>query len=162
MTLRVIGAGLGRTGTASLKHALERLLGGRCHHMFEVIQNPDEIPVWTRAAEGLMPEWTSFLRDYTALVDWPGCSFWPELADAFPEALVLLSVRDLDAWYDSAEATIFHRTIENPGPVSESDDPPRLHVAHDPAQPVRDRSGRSPGGHRRRRRPQPVGCRHHP
>ena len=123
MSLQVVGAGLGRTGTASLKGALERLLGGKCHHMFELIQHPDEIPVWTRAAEGQVPDWSHFLRDYTALVDWPGCSFWPELADAFPSAIVLLSVRDLDAWYDSAEATIFHRTIHNPGPVSEEDDP---------------------------------------
>lgn len=123
MSLRVVGAGLGRTGTASLKLALEQLLGGRCHHMFEVIENPDEIPVWTAAAEGAMPDWEDFLDDYVALVDWPGCSFWPELVEAFPDALVLLSVRDLDAWYDSAAATIFHGAIADPASVPEADDP---------------------------------------
>ena len=103
MSLQVVGAGLGRTGTASLKIALEDLLVGRCHHMFEVHQNPEEVPVWTAAANGDMPDWQRFLSDYVALVDWPGASFWPELVEAFPEALVLLSVRDLDEWYDSAD-----------------------------------------------------------
>lgn len=123
MGLRVIGAGLGRTGTASLKLALEHLTGGRCHHMFEVIANPDEIPIWTAAAEGTMPVWEDFLGDFVALVDWPGCSFWRELVQAFPDALVLLSVRDLDAWYDSAAATIFHGAIEDPASTRDPDDP---------------------------------------
>ena len=105
--MRVVGAGLGRTGTASLKRALEMLLGGTCHHMFEV-KTAEHARTWQAAAEGIMPDWTEFLADYTALVDWPGASFWPELADAFPDALVLLSVRDsLDQWYDSASNTIF-------------------------------------------------------
>ena len=107
MSLQVVGAGLGRTGTASLKMALEELLGGRCHHMFEVLERPEEISVWTAAARGDMPDWQRLLSDYVALVDWPGASFWPELVEAFPDALVLLSVRDLDEWYDSAAATIF-------------------------------------------------------
>ena len=106
--MRVVGAGLGRTGTASLKAALELLLDCRCHHMFEV-QTADHAAVWRKAAEGQMPDWPQFLSDYGAIVDWPGASFWPELSRAFPEALVLLSVRDLDEWYDSASATIFSK-----------------------------------------------------
>ena len=105
MGLKVVGAGLGRTGTASLKMALEELLGGRCHHMFEV--DAPQIPIWTQAAHEQMPDWQDFLKDYIALVDWPGASFWPELAEIFPDALVLLSVRDLDEWYNSAKDTIF-------------------------------------------------------
>ena len=107
MSLRVVGAGLGRTGTASLKAALEQLLGGRCHHMFEVFDNPDQMPVWQAAAEGRPPDWSVFLSDYVALVDWPGASFWPELSEAFPDALVLLSVREPESWYTSAIDTIF-------------------------------------------------------
>lgn len=105
--LRVIGAGLGRTGTASLKRALELLLGGRCHHMMELHEHSAQTPVWTAAAQGDMPDWRTFLAGYVAQVDWPGASFWSELAEAFPDALVLLSVRDLDEWYDSASRTIF-------------------------------------------------------
>jgi len=104
--VRVVGAGLGRTGTASLKLALERLLDGKCHHMFEV-KTAEHAATWRLAAEGQMPDWSEFLGDYVALVDWPGASFWPELAEAYPEALVLLSTRDLEKWYDSASATIF-------------------------------------------------------
>lgn len=105
--MRVVGAGLGRTGTASLKRALETLLGGTCHHMFEVT-TVEQARGWQAAAEGNPPDWHEFLADYTALVDWPGASFWPELSAAFPDALVLLSVRDsLDQWYDSASTTIF-------------------------------------------------------
>lgn len=107
MGLHVVGAGLGRTGTHSLKLALERLLGGRCHHMIEVFGHPEEIPVWQAAAEGTMPDWQSFLSGYRASCDWPSAAFWPELAAAFPEAVVVLSERDADAWYRSANDTIF-------------------------------------------------------
>src|SRR5439155_14276977 len=66
---RVVGAGLGRTGTHSLKLALEQLLGGTCYHMFEVFMHPDDIPVWQRAVDGEMPDWAAFLGGYTAIVD---------------------------------------------------------------------------------------------
>lgn len=106
MTLRVVGAGVGRTGTNSQKLALEHLLGGTCHHMFEV-KTPEHMAGWEAAAKGTMPDWHTFLADYTALVDWPGASFWPELSEAFPDALVLLSVREGESWYNSAIETIF-------------------------------------------------------
>ena len=104
---QVVGAGLGRTGTHSLKLALEQLLGGTCYHMFEVFMHPDDIPVWQRAVDGEMPDWAAFLADYTAAIDWPAAAFWRELADAFPDAAVLLSVRDVDSWWTSACNTIF-------------------------------------------------------
>jgi hypothetical protein len=106
--LRVVGAGIGRTGTHSLKVALERLLGGPCHHMVEVFMHPEQVPVWTDAVEGRPVDWHALLAGYRALVDWPGASFWPELSQANPDALVLLSVRDPDAWYRSGINTIFH------------------------------------------------------
>ena len=108
MALKVVGAGVGRTGTASLKLALEQLLGGRCHHMLEIIGDPSQVPGWTDAIEGRDVDWQELLGAYVALVDWPGASFWRELSDANPDALVLLSTRDPEAWYRSASNTIFN------------------------------------------------------
>jgi Sulfotransferase domain len=105
--LKVVGAGVGRTGTHSLKVALEQLLGGTCHHMVEVFAHPDEVPVWTDAIDGKAIDWAALMQDYTALVDWPGGSFWPELSAANPDALVLLSTRDPDQWFTSCTNTIF-------------------------------------------------------
>lgn len=107
MTIKVVGAGLGRTGTHSLKNALEQLLGGRCYHMIEVFGLPEHIPLWTAAAQGHPPDWAEMLADFDAIVDWPGGSFWPELSAAFPEAPVLLSTRSAESWWKSAHNTIF-------------------------------------------------------
>ena len=105
--LKVVGAGVGRTGTHSLKIALEQLLGGTCHHMIEVLGHPEEVPIWIDAIDGRPVDWAALMKDYTAQVDWPGCSFWPELAAANPDALVILSVRDPDQWFTSCSNTIF-------------------------------------------------------
>jgi Sulfotransferase domain len=107
MSLKVVGAGVGRTGTHSLKVALEQLLGGPCHHMVEILGDPAQAPGWIDAIEGRPVDWTTMLAGYVSLVDWPGCSFWPELSAANPDALVLLSVRDPESWYRSASNTIF-------------------------------------------------------
>jgi len=118
MPLKVVGAGVGRTGTASLKLALEQLLGGRCHHMFEMVGDPAQTPGWTDAIEGRDVDWRELLSGYVAQVDWPGASFWPELSAANPDALVLLSTRDADAWYRSASDTIFN-VFDRPPPGRE-------------------------------------------
>ena len=107
MSLRVVGAGVGRTGTTSLKLALERLLGEPCHHMYEMFGDPAEIPRWTAAIEGRPVDWTTMCDGFAAVVDWPGAAFWPELTIAHPDALVILSVRDPESWYLSASNTIF-------------------------------------------------------
>ena len=107
MEIAVVGAGVGRTGTHSLKVALEQLLGGPCHHMIEIIGDLDQVPAWVDAIEGRPVDWPVMLQRYRAIVDWPGASFWPELSKAFPDALVLLSVRDPESWYRSASNTIF-------------------------------------------------------
>jgi hypothetical protein len=115
MTIRLIGAGLGRTGTMSLKLALERLLGGTCHHMMEVRSHPDEIAAWDDAMRGRPVDWRSLLAGYTAIVDYPGAAMWRQLAEAFPDAPVLLSTRSSSqAWYDSAAATIFQSSKWQP------------------------------------------------
>jgi len=108
MTLRVVGAGLGRTGTHSLKLALEQLLGGPCYHMIEVFGHPEHIPVWRDAALGQPTDWDALFAGYAATVDWPGAAVWESIANTYPDAIVLLSVRDsADAWWKSASNTIF-------------------------------------------------------
>jgi hypothetical protein len=106
MPLKVIGSGLGRTGTLSLKAALEHLGFGPCHHMVEVFMQPESVAWWIAAGEG-NPDWDAIFRDFTSMVDFPGCIFYRELADHFPDAKVLHSTRDPDEWFDSTQATIF-------------------------------------------------------
>jgi hypothetical protein len=107
MALRVVGAGLGRTGTNSLKLALEELLGSPCYHMFELAAHQERLPDWERAIGGGEADWDELLSGYEATVDWPGAAFWRELHAANPDAPVLLSVRESpEAWWDSMERTI--------------------------------------------------------
>jgi hypothetical protein len=108
MTLRVVGAGVGRTGTLSLKAGLEELLGHSCYHMIEVFSHPDHVAVWRDAAEGRPVDWQGFLENYEATSDFPACLFWREILDAHPDAIVVLSTRrDSEAWWQSASQTIF-------------------------------------------------------
>jgi hypothetical protein len=107
MSLRVVGAGVGRTGTTSLKAALERLLDAPCYHMIETIGRPGDRAVWRKAYEGDPPDWTTFFEGYRATVDWPAAGLWESIWRAYPDALVLLSVRDVDDWWRSASRTIF-------------------------------------------------------
>ena len=110
MTLKVVGAGLGRTGTASLKVALEELGVGRCYHMGEVMQDPTHIGHWMDAAGGNQ-DWDTFLEDYGATVDYPACSFWRELAEYYPDSKVLLSTRSAESWFESVNETIMSQRL---------------------------------------------------
>jgi hypothetical protein len=112
MPLKIIGAGPGRTGTLSVKIALEQLGFGPCYHMMEVMMHPKSIVQWMAAADG-NPDWESIFKGYAATVDYPGCSFWREISNRYPEAKVLLTIRDPDQWFESTQATIFSaRAIE--------------------------------------------------
>ena len=112
MALQVIGAGLGRTGTASLKVALEHLGVGRCYHMGEVMQNPEAPGMWIDAADG-NPNWDRIFAGYGASTDYPACAYWRELAESYPDGKVLLSTRSVDSWVESTQSTIFSReTVE--------------------------------------------------
>jgi Sulfotransferase domain len=105
--LRVVGAGVGRTGTTSLKAALEQLLGGRCYHMLEVFADPEHLAWWKEAGEGGDP-WSRLFDGFVATVDWPSAAYWREISNAYPDALVLLSTREnAEAWWRSASKTIF-------------------------------------------------------
>jgi hypothetical protein len=118
MTLQVVGAGLGRTGTVSLRVALERLLGAPCYHMVEVFSHLDEhVPVWHAAVRGEQVDWEALLGGYRAAVDWPAAAFWRELADAYPGAIVVLSLRDdAETWWRSADRTVFAVMRRSPRP----------------------------------------------
>jgi hypothetical protein len=106
MALDIIGAGLGRTGTLSLKVALEILGFKYCHHMVEVWADPPSMSDWIAAADG-KPDWERIFSGYKATVDYPGCHFWRELAEAYPRAKVVLTVRDGASWFESTQTTIF-------------------------------------------------------
>src|SRR5689334_16323918 len=105
--LRVIGAGFPRTGTLSLKPALEELLGAPCYHGTEAAQHLEHLPTWLEALHGRTPSWTEFLSGYAATADWPAAAFWRELSEAYPTALVLLSVREsATVWWKSFDSTV--------------------------------------------------------
>ncbi len=85
MVLRVVGAGHGRTGTYSLKLALERLLGGRCHHMAEIVADPEHhLPLWAPVLRGEDVDWEEVFAGYVAQTDFPGAAFWRELERGVP------------------------------------------------------------------------------
>jgi hypothetical protein len=111
MSLAVIGAGLGRTGTLSLKLALEQLGLGPCYHMKEVFEHLDaHVPLWRRAAGGDARVWDTVFDGYRSAVDFPAASFYRQLADYYPEAKVVLTMRDPERWYQSFIETI-HRPL---------------------------------------------------
>jgi hypothetical protein len=107
--MRLLGIGFGRTGTLSLKTALEYLGASPCFHMLELLggENKDrDLPYWVRIANGEPVDWREVFKGWKATVDWPGCTRWEELIDAFPDVPVLLNKRDFDPWYASCENTL--------------------------------------------------------
>jgi hypothetical protein len=106
MSLQIIGAGFGRTSTHSLKLAIEALGFGPCYHLFEIRDNSALLSPWEEAMRGNLPDWDVTFQGYNSQVDWPGAYYWKELHRAYPEAKVILTVRDPDAWYSSLQATI--------------------------------------------------------
>jgi hypothetical protein len=114
-TLKVIGAGFGRTGTSSLKTALEQLGFGPCHHMEEVFRHPEQIPLWVAVARGEAVDWDAVFRGYESAVDFPTSYWYREIMAHWPDARVILTVRDPDGWYRSTRATIYaiNRDIPN-------------------------------------------------
>lgn len=107
MALAVIGAGFGRTGTESMKIALETLGLGPCHHMKEVLSNPGQLEIWRAIARGEKPDWDLAFAGYRSSVDWPSTFFWRELSRFYPQAKVILTVRSSESWYKSISSTIF-------------------------------------------------------
>ncbi len=118
MPLDVIGAGLGRTGTLSLKLALEQLGLGPCYHMLEVRAAPARLEHWNRIAAGEKVDWEEVFAGFRSTVDWPACNYWRELMARYPDAKVILSLRDPDAWFRSTQATIFSDAVQSGAPPS--------------------------------------------
>jgi hypothetical protein len=112
MALKVIGAGVGRTATFSLKFALEHLGFGPCYHMSEVLAGARRnVPLWLDAIGG-KPDWEAIFSGYHSTTDYPACTYWRELAEHFPRAKVILTIRDPDAWFDSVSETIFSEAMQ--------------------------------------------------
>ena len=101
MAMQVIGVGIGRTGTYSLKLAINQLGLGPCHHMEEVLSNQAvQVPLWAAAVKG-RPDWEAIYDGYESAVDWPTAAFYRELYSAFPSAKYVLTVRSPDRWVES-------------------------------------------------------------
>jgi hypothetical protein len=114
MPLKIIGAGLGRTATFSMKFALERLGLGPCYHMSEVFAGARRnVPLWLDVVNG-NPDWDTIFSGYQSTTDYPACTYWRELAEQYPEAKVVLTVRDPDSWFDSVSQTIFSEQMQGP------------------------------------------------
>lgn len=107
MSVKVIGAGVGRTGTHALRTALNQLGLGPCHHMEEVLHNmPRQVPLWRAAVDG-RPDWAAIYQDYNSAVDWPSATYFRELHKAYPKARFILTVRPVQSWAESFSETIY-------------------------------------------------------
>ena len=109
MALQVIGAGWGRTGTESIKMALEQLGFTKCYHGFEILENPDHLMTWKEIRAGLKPDYAALFKGDEAAVDFPAAYYYRELLEQYPDAKVVLSVRDAESWYQSSMRTILKR-----------------------------------------------------
>jgi Sulfotransferase domain len=118
MTLRVVGAGFGRTGTLSLKCALEELGFGPTYHMQEVMRRPSHVATWLRYARSGEVAWDDLFSDFESGVDFPVSCVWDQLAAHYPDAKVILTVRDPQAWWDSTASTIYGMHSMFPGWVT--------------------------------------------
>ena len=107
MALQVIGAGFGRTGTLSLKYALEKLGFKPCYHMMEVFPRPEHVRMWHRLAFENQIDWDLLFADFRATVDWPSARWWREIAAHHPDAKVILTLRSPESWYQSMSETIY-------------------------------------------------------
>lgn len=119
MNLEVVGAGFGRTGTETLKNALEILGFGPCYHMFEIDKHPEHIEKWNDVRSKGSRQWMEIYRDYSSAVDWPTCAYFEELIEAFPESKVILTVRDPGEWFTSMSKTVFRALSEDEKGLSE-------------------------------------------
>ena len=126
--LEVIGTGFGRTGTNSLKLALEQLGFGPCHHMYEIRDHPEQLALWESAAHGGVVDWDVVFAGYSSCVDWPSARYWRELCSKYPKAKVLHSIRDEEKWITSVHKTILPAMM-NRNQLKEGPDRSRLNMS---------------------------------
>jgi Sulfotransferase domain len=122
VTIRVIGTGFGRTGTDSMREALNILGFGPCHHMGQVNANPEQKRLWRALAAGAEPDWDQLFAGYASCMDWPSAHYWRQLIRVFPDARVIHTWRSAESWWTSFEGTIL-KVIE------QSSEPESLAVA---------------------------------
>lgn len=118
MVLRLVGTGFGRTGTESMRMALNRLGFGPTHHMGEVMADVAQRDAWRRVYAGATPDWDALFAGYHACVDWPSAAYWPQIAAHYPDARVLLTLRSPESWWASFEKTILQVYLRNTDPAS--------------------------------------------
>jgi hypothetical protein len=117
MALKIIGSGLGRTGTHSLKEALEQLGYGKCYHMVELLKNPSGLTYFTDAESGKTPSWDSLFTGYLSAIDYPVARYYKQLMKFYPDAKVIHTTRDPDSWYQSCTETIFWASKPDAGRI---------------------------------------------
>ena len=107
MSIQIIGTGVGRTGTHSLKLALEQLGFGKCYHMIELFIHPEDLVYFEKAERGEAVDWDKLFEGYNSAVDYPVARYYKELIAKYPNAKIIHTVRDPESWYQSATETIF-------------------------------------------------------
>ncbi len=107
MSLKVIGAGFPRTGTNSLKIALEKLGYGKAYHYKDLVNNPDDLQYWKTLQDTATTDWDKVYKGYQASVDFPCYPWYKEHLKQYPDAKVILSTRPFEEWYESAKSTIY-------------------------------------------------------
>lgn len=117
MSLQVIGSGIGRTGTHSLKLALEQLGFGKCYHMAELFEHPEGLIYFQQAERGETVDWDKLFKGYKSAVDYPVARYYKQLIAAYPKAKIIHTIRDAESWYQSATETIFWATKPSPGRI---------------------------------------------
>lgn len=106
MSMKILGAGLGRTGTYSLKLALELLDYGKCYHMFELLKQRSDITYWEQLENNEDVDYESLFEGYQSTVDYPSCCYIEQLIKVYPDAKVILTTRNFESWHSSALKTI--------------------------------------------------------
>jgi len=117
MSLQVIGSGVGRTGTHSLKIALEQLGFGKCYHMEELLRHPEGLTYFEKAERGETVDWNKLFKGYSSAVDYPVARYYKEIIAAFPQAKIIHTIRDAESWYNSAMETIFWASKPSAGRI---------------------------------------------
>ena len=118
MALKVIGAGFGRTGTDSMREALNILGFGPCHHMFEVSAHPEQKRRWRAMVAGAAPDWEQLFEGYASCVDLPAAWYWRELIDVWPDAKVIMTWRGSESWWASFEPVAREFLVNSDDPQS--------------------------------------------
>ena len=123
--MKVIGAGFGRTGTQSIKVALQQLGFGPCLHMIDMLSgNPEMSDAFREAYDGKPTDWEALVEGWESCMDWPTCSFYKQFIETFPDAKVILNVRDPEGWYKSCYNTIYQVAVVAPPPFEIASRPP--------------------------------------